>query len=122
VEPQPPAPTPAPAVAETGSRDIWPFLGPAILVIVTLACYWVPMTSNNTSIMWDAADFHRPVQDYLSQELHAGRSPFWTPYPWAGYPFLADPEVGVFYPPTWPFFWSGVTSRVLFMEPWLNAL
>ncbi len=107
---------------EPKRADIWPLLGPAILVVMTLACYWVPMTSTQTSILWDAADFHRAVQDYLSQELHAGRIPFWTPYPWAGYPFLADPEVGVFYPPNWPFFWIGVTSRVLFMEHCLHAM
>jgi len=89
---------------------------------MTLACYWVPMTSSQTSILWDAADYHRPVQDYLSQELHAGRIPFWTPYPWAGYPFLADPQVGAWCPLNWPFFLLGVAPRALVVEHWLAAL
>lgn len=121
-----PAKAPPGRAASHGPRrkvtDWWPVLGPAILVVMTLACYWVPMTSTETSILWDAADYHRAVQDYMSQELHAGRIPFWTPYPWAGYPFLADPQVGAWYPPNWPFFWSGISSRVLFMEHCLHAM
>ena len=97
-------------------------LCPAILVIVTLACYWVPLTSDQTSIQWDAADEFRPAQDYLSQELHEGRIPFWSPYPWSGYPFLADPQVGAWYPLNWPFFLIGVTPHVLVAEHWLHAL
>jgi len=33
--------------------------------------------------------------------IRAGRLPLWDPYHFAGYPFLANPQVGVFYPPTW---------------------
>jgi hypothetical protein len=97
-------------------------LGPAILVAMTLACYWVPMTSSQTSIQWDAADQFQVAQNYLSQELHAGRIPFWTPYPWSGYPFLADPQVGAWYPLNWPFFLVGVAPHVLVVEHWLHAL
>jgi hypothetical protein len=102
--------------------NYWRVAGPVILLLLTLACYWKPMTSSDTSVLWDAADYHQPVQDYLSQELHEGRVPFWTPYPWAGYPFLADPQVGAWYPFNWPFFASGVTSQTLFTEHWLHAL
>lgn len=102
--------------------DRWPILGPLILVAMTLACYWTPMTSSATSILWDAADYYQVVQNYLSQELHAGRIPFWSPYPWSGYPFLADPQVGAWYPLNWPFFLIGVSARVLFVEHWLHAL
>jgi hypothetical protein len=85
-------------------------------------CYWVQLTSASVSILWDAADFFQPIQNYLSQELHAGRVPFWSPYPFAGFPFLADPQVGAWYPLNWPFFLAGVTPRVLFAEHWLHAL
>ena len=102
--------------------DRWLLLSPAILVFVTLACYWTPMTSPQTSILWDAADYYQVVQNYLSGELHAGRMPFWTPYPWGGYPFLADPQVGAWYPLNWPFFLTGVPPRALVVEHWLHAL
>ena len=104
------------------AADPWRVLAPIILFLATLACYWVPMTSAHTSILWDAADLFRVRQDYLSRELHAGRIPFWTPYPWAGYPFLADPEVGAWYPLNWPFFLIGVSPHVLVVEHWLHAL
>ena len=97
-------------------------LCPAILVIVTLACYWVPLTSDQTSIQWDAADEFQPAQDYVSQELHEGRIPFWSPYPWGGYPFLADPQAGAWYPLNWPFFLVGVTPHALVAEHWLHIL
>ena len=112
-------------VAQVPSKenpDRWRALGPATLVFATLACYWAPMTSSQTSILWDAADYYQVVQNYFSQELHAGRMPFWTPYPWGGYPFLADPQVGAWYPLNWPFFLTGVTPRALVMEHWLHAL
>jgi hypothetical protein len=93
-----------------------------ILVAATLFCYWTPMTSGITSILWDAADYFQVIQNYLSQELHAGRIPFWSPYPWSGYPFLADPQVGAWYPLNWPFFLIGVSPHALVVEHWLHAL
>jgi hypothetical protein len=100
----------------------WPVLAPAILFGASLICYWVPLTSSGVSILWDAADFFQPIQNYLAHELHAGRIPFWSPYPSAGFPFLADPQVGAWYPLNWPFFLVGVTPRAIFAENWLHAL
>jgi len=111
-----------PSPSATTKPIRWTILGPAILFVVTLACYWVPMTSSQTSILWDAADYYQIVQNYFSQELHAGHLPFWTPYPWSGYPFLADPQVGAWYPLNWPFFLIGVSPHVLVVEHWLHAL
>src|SRR5580704_1305383 len=111
-----------PAPPEKKRVDRWPVLGPMILLAVTLVCYWTPMTSGGTSIYGDAADQDQVFQSYLSQEIHAGRIPFWSPYPWSGYPFMADPQVGAWYPLNWPFFLIGVTPRVLVVEHWLHAL
>lgn len=102
--------------------DRWRLYAPLLLVAMTLVCYWTPMTSGNTSILWDAADFFQPIQNYLSNELHAGRIPFWSPYPSSGFPFLADPQVGAWYPLNWPFFLVGVSPHALVVEHWLHAL
>jgi hypothetical protein len=107
---------------EKKSIDRWPVLGPLILLVMTLACYWTPLTSDGTSILWDAADYYQVVQNYFSHEIHAGRIPFWSPYPWSGYPFLADPQVGAWYPLNWPFFFIGVSPHILVAEHWLHAL
>lgn len=95
---------------------------PAILVMAVLICYWTPLTSPNASIQWDAADEFQPGQAYLAEELHAGRLPFWTPYIWAGFPFLADPQLGAWYPLNWPFLWIGPSPRVFAAENLLHAL
>ena len=104
------------------STDRWPVLGPLILLAMTLLCYWTPMTSDGTSILWDGADYYQVVQNYFSHEIHAGRFPFWSPYPWSGYPFLADPQVGAWYPLNWPFFLIGVSPHVLVVEHWLHSI
>ena len=102
--------------------DRWRLYAPLILVAMTLICYWTPMTSASTSILWDAADQFQPMQNYLSQELHAGRMPFWSPYPASGFPFLADPQVAAWYPLNWPFLLFGVSPHALVVEHWLHAL
>ncbi len=107
---------------EKKTIDRWPVIGPLILLAMTLICYWTPMTSPETSILWDAADYFQVIQNYLSQELHAGRIPLWSPYPWSGYPFLADPQLGAWYPLNWPFFLIGVSPHLLVVEHWLHSL
>ena len=116
------SPEPVEKKPEKKIIDRWPVLAPLILLAMTLFCYWTPMTSSETSILWDAADYFQPIQNYLSQELHAGRIPFWSPYPWAGYPFLADPQVGAWYPLNWPFFLIGVSPHWLVVEHWVHSL
>ncbi len=95
---------------------------PALLILAVLICYWTPLTSADASIQWDAADEFQPGQQYLSDEVHAGHLPFWTPYIWAGFPFLADPQLGAWYPLNWPFLLIGPSPRVFQAENLLHAL
>jgi hypothetical protein len=62
--------------------------------LVILIFYWTPLTSPNASIQWDAVDTHYSPQKYFSERLRQGELPYWTPYPFSGFPFLADPQVG----------------------------
>jgi len=107
--------------SKTKSVDRWPVIAPLIILAMTLLCYGTAMTSDGTSILWDAADYYQVVQHYFSQEIHAGRIPFWSPYPWSGYPFIADPQVGAWYPLNWPFFLIGVSPHALVTEHWLHS-
>ena len=79
------------------------------------------MTSPSASIQWDAADMHYPLQKCFSDHLLSGKLPFWTPYLFSGYPILANPEVGAWYPPHWPFFLTGIAPRSIQFELALNA-
>ena len=76
----------------------------AVAAIVSL--YNLPQLLSG-SVQYDALDVHYSAQRYLSDELHAGRVPFWTPYIFSGFPFLADLQVGAWYPLNWPFFAGG---------------
>lgn len=98
-----------------------PWLAPAILAACVLVFYWTQLTSPSASIQWDAADMHYPLQKYFADRLLSFQLPFWTPYLFSGYPFLANPEVGAWYPPHWPFFLTGITPRVIQLELALHA-
>jgi hypothetical protein len=112
---------PAKATAVAPPFD-WQKYLPLFLIFAVLLCYWTPLTSPNASIQWDAADEFQPGQQYLSDELYSGRIPFWTPFLWAGFPFLADPQLGAWYPLNWPFLLIGPSPRVFEAENLLHAL
>src|SRR3989338_5904228 len=40
---------------------------------------------------------------YLKQTFLAGEIPFWNPYNFSGTPFLAHPNINIFYPLNWIF-------------------
>lgn len=94
---------------------------PALIAALVLVFYWIPLTSHNASIQWDAADLHYPFQQYFSDHIRALELPEWTPYISSGYPFLAYPETGAWYPLHWPFFLMGITPRMIEAELALNA-
>ncbi|MFN0170267.1 MAG: YfhO family protein [Bryobacteraceae bacterium] len=106
------------APAEALSHRL-PLLGLALAVVLF---YGTPLTSPQTSIQWDAVDVHYTFQKYFSDHVRQGVFPHWTPYVFAGYPFLSDPQVGAWYPLNWPFFLFGITPRSIEWELALHAL
>lgn len=99
----------------TGRR--WPLLLAALILVF----YWTPLTSPSATIQWDAVDTHYSPQKYFADRVHRFELPFWTPYVFSGFPFLADPQVGAFYPLNWPFFLLGITPRAIQWELALHA-
>src|SRR5258708_14228710 len=73
-------------------------------------------------VKFEGVDVHYSAQRYLSDELRAGRLPFWTPYVFAGFPFLADLQVGAWYPLNWPFLVAGILPTSLSLELLLHGL
>lgn len=52
-----------------------------------------------TSFFWeDFVEYVYPVQTYAAVAANNGSIPFWNPYVFSGMPFLADLQVGFFYP------------------------
>ena len=113
---------PQTAVAtESAPADGWPVLAPSILFGVVLICYWVQLTSSGVSILWDAADFFQPIQNYLSQELRAGRIPLGRPFPSPGSLSCRPCRWAPGIRSTGRSFSAGVTPRLLLAENFLHV-
>ncbi|MEP6962796.1 MAG: YfhO family protein, partial [Acidobacteriota bacterium] len=87
-----------------------------------LSAYALPLFSGNASIQWDAVDVHYSAQRYFAGKILHGELPHWTPYLFAGFPFLADPQTGAWYPGNWPFFLLGPSPQALEANLALHAL
>jgi hypothetical protein len=95
---------------------------PALLALAAIVCaYNLPQLLFGT-VQFDGVDVHYASQRYLSDELHAGRLPFWTPFIFSGFPFLADLQVAAWYPLNWPFFALGITPKSIQLELLLHSL
>ena len=94
----------------------------ALAALGLMVCvFYAPQLMAGT-VQFDGLDVHYSSQRYLSDELRAGRLPFWTPYIFAGFPFLADLQVGAWYPLNWPFFLAGITPSSISAELLLHSL
>ena len=81
-----------------------------------------PLFEERSTIQWDAADYHYSAQKYFAGQIRSGQLPHWSPYPYSGMPFLADIQVGAWYPLNWPFFLMGITPRAIEWEIALHCL
>ncbi len=99
-----------------GNYKIW-----AAFAVATVVFYFTPLFDAQTSIQWDAVDVHYSAQKYFADSVHEGHLPYWTPYLFSGFPFLADPQTGAWYPLHWPFFLAGITPKAIEWELALHA-
>lgn len=70
---------------------------------VGLACVllWLPLwTGEQTFFILDAASYFYPMKAALARMVDLGEWPWWNPWLRNGLPFYANPQVGLFYPPT----------------------
>jgi len=102
-------------------RDLAGWRAAAALALAVLIFYWIPLTDPKTSIQWDAVDVHYSPQKYFADHVREGVLPFWTPNVFSGFPFLADLQVGAWYPLNWPFFLAGITPNAIQLEIALHA-
>ncbi|MDP3319753.1 MAG: hypothetical protein Q8S58_11550, partial [Bosea sp. (in: a-proteobacteria)] len=74
----------------------WPLARVAAIVLLAwIALSW-PWLSGVVTIPWDAKAHFQPQLQFLAEAWHSGRSPFWTPYVFAGSPQIADPQSLIF--------------------------
>lgn len=83
----------------TTAKDInipW-WVAAVFFTILTAVFFWQQISG--AAFFWeDFAEYVYPVQSLAAKEFANGNIPFWNPYSFAGSPFIADIQVGFFYP------------------------
>ena len=75
----------------------------AFLFLVGAVLFLPALAKQEVFTTRDHFDYFQPLRFFTAEELRAGRLPFWNPYSASGEPWLANPQTGVFYPPSWLF-------------------
>ena len=84
----------------TSRRDLVIAVGLAVVCAVVWAPIW---TGRSTFFAQDVAAYFYPMKALLADAVRSGEWPWWNPWIRNGLPFYANPQVGLFYPPTWAF-------------------
>jgi hypothetical protein len=72
-----------------------------LIAIFAIIPFLAPLLQREVFTVRDHFDYFQPLRWFTATELQAGRLPLWNPYNASGEPWLANPQTGVFYPPTW---------------------
>jgi hypothetical protein len=97
-------PTNQPADKQTSQRTSF-FLdlaAVATLWALVLAFFWRIALAGRVLAGGDVFTYFYPYWAEATRAVQAGRLPLWNPYLFMGAPFLANSQVGVFYPLNWP--------------------
>lgn len=74
---------------------VWALLGLAALVGIAT---WKLTLGERVIARGDLLLYFYPLRDYAAQAVREGRLPLWNPHTFMGAPFLANVQVGFFYP------------------------
>ena len=75
-----------------------------LLVLLVVAVLFLPaLVKREVFTLRDHTDYFQPLRYFTAIHLRAFVLPHWNPYSASGEPWLSNPQVGAFYPPTWLF-------------------
>ena len=78
-------------------RDIPIYVAVGIFILTTVI-FFNDIIMGNAYFWEDIVRFVYPLQNFAAKEAAKGIVPFWNPFTFSGMPFLADLQVGFFYP------------------------
>ncbi len=88
-------------------------LAPALLLIaLCLLATWKLAVGGRIIARGDLLLYFYPLRDFAAQAVREGRLPLWNPYTFMGAPFLANSQVGFFYPFNVALSWLPVEQAV----------
>ena len=73
----------------------------ALVIILTLTFFHQMMLTDKILARGDTYNYFYPYWDLRSAAFRAGELPLWTNDIFMGAPLLANPQLGVYYPPNW---------------------
>jgi|GEM_PF-508629 len=74
-----------------------------LIAVLAISPFLVPLLRGELFRFRDHSDYFVPLRYFTSVELRAGHLPLWNPYSGSGERWLANPQTGLFYPPSWTF-------------------
>jgi len=107
-------------IGEAG-RLVWPV---AALALLCAAFYWDALWLRSGAIISgnDLTNMFLHWLRFAVSSVQQGQLPLWNPYLFSGIPFAANPQVALFYPPTWLAFLAPVPralSLIVVLHLWL---
>ncbi|HVZ40340.1 MAG TPA: YfhO family protein [Candidatus Kapabacteria bacterium] len=85
------------AVAERLPYELPVYWAVGIFALVTIIFFWKHISGG--AFLWeDFTEFTYPNQVFAARSFASGTLPFWNPFTFNGMPFLADLQIGFFYP------------------------
>ncbi len=76
--------------------------GAALIVILAAIVPLAPiLLKGELPSFRDHEDYFVPMRAFTADAIRGGEIPLWNPLNGSGEPWLANPQTGVFYPPTW---------------------
>lgn len=80
-----------------------------LLALLTGGFFWRVLTESSDVVRMpagggDLAAFYFPGYAFAAQQIQQGSLPLWNPHVFAGMPFAADVQMGLFYPLNWLLF------------------
>lgn len=81
-------------------RRLFPYV---FVILAAILPFAQPFLSNEIFVFRDHYDYFSPLRYFTAEQLSSGHLPLWNPYNGSGERWLANPQTGVFYPPTWVF-------------------
>ena len=95
-------------------QKLRPFAVPALVFLaLVLALFWrlwTPIDGARRTFGWDAQWEYWGDLAFQLDAYRAGELPLWNPFDRAGYPFHADPQAGLLYPPNWVLLFVGALT------------
>lgn len=94
---------------------------PYLVLAALTALSYLQLLASSPDVTIDTPDITRYfawLHGFSREHLLAGRVPLWNPFIYAGTPFAANPQTGVFYPLSWLY----VVMPVLQAQKWMLVL